>query len=294
MYTLSTIEIQSYLKQLGVEEIQPPTIDYLFQLHQAHIRRFSWQTVDIFARHPTSIDIEQSIALLIRGRSGYCFHLNGAFSTLLRSLGYQVFLHRAGVQPLGTEPCINSFHLGLTVHLDNNEGITQPWIIDVGLGDMPYTPLPLTKDTYSQSPFQYKVTASSIDPQGWRLEHDARASIVGVDIHHQAVSDLEPFKNNHEFYSRSQQSPWWDVFILRQRDESVSHELRGCMLKTIDATGVQYTEIVNKPDWLNLLHDIFGEELIRYNTLEKDELWHRVQQAHEVWKQTKVLSDFNH
>lgn len=293
MYTLSTSEIQTYLQQLGVEEIQPPTLDYLVQLHQAHVRRFSWQTVDIFAGHPTSIDIQQSIALLLSGRSGYCFHLNGAFSTLLRSLGYQVFWHRAGVQPLGTEPRINSFHLGLTVHLDH-EGISQPWIIDVGLGDMPYTPLPLIKGTYTQSPFQYAVTSSSIDPKGWRLEHDAYASIVGVDIDHQVVTDLKPFEDNHEFYSRSPQSPWFDVFLLRQRDQSTSHELRGCVLKTIDDTGVQYTEIVHKQEWLNVLHDIFGESFVPYTALEKDEFWHRVQQAHEVWKQTQSLSNHPH
>lgn len=293
MYTLSTTEIQMYLKQLGIEDIQPPTLTYLFQLHQAHIQRFSWQTVDIFTGHPASIDLEQSIPLLLSGRSGYCFHLNGAFSTLLRSLGYQVDWHRAGVQPLGTEPRINSFHLGLTVHIEDEQGITQPWIIDVGLGDMPYTPLPLSYGAYAQSPFQYQVAASSIDPKGWRLEHDARASIVGVDIDHQVVSDLEPFQANHEFYSRSAQSPWFDVFLLRQRDEHASHELRGCMLKTIDVTGVQHTEITNQKDWIDQLHDVFGESLSRYSAVEKDDIWNRVQQAHEQWKQTKGLPSYS-
>lgn len=292
MYTLSTSEIQMYLKQLGIKEIQPPTRSYLFELHQAHVHRFSWQTIDIFSGNPTSIDLEQSVPLLLSGRSGYCFHLNGAFSTLLRSLGYQVDWHRAGVQPLGTEPCINSFHLGLTVHIEDEHGVSKPWIIDVGLGDMPYTPVPLIYGTYHQSPFQYQVTSSTIAEKGWRLEHDPHASIVGVDIDHHVVTDLSPFKNNHEFYSRSPQSPWINAFILRQRDEHTSHELRGCMLKTVDSTGVQQTEIVDKTQWLDLLYDVFSEALIRYTSLEKGDLWHRVQQAHIQWKKEKELHHF--
>ncbi|MGW8956539.1 arylamine N-acetyltransferase [Paenibacillus sp. NPDC055715] len=38
----------------------------------------------------------ESVQLILQGRSGYCFHLNGAFSVLLHSLGYRVCLHRAG------------------------------------------------------------------------------------------------------------------------------------------------------------------------------------------------------
>lgn len=279
--------MKAYLKQLGIADIQPPTVQYLFQLHQAHIRRFSWQTVDIFAGQPTSIDLRQSIPLLLSGRSGYCFHLNGAFSTLLRSLGYQVFWHRAGVQPLGTEPRINSFHLGLTVHLPDDQGTMQPWIIDVGLGDMPYTPLPLIHGIYTQSPLQYCITSSSIAEHGWRLEHDARASIIGVDIDNYVVHDLEPFQDNHEFYSRSPQSPWFNVFLLRQRNEQASNELRGCVWKKVHQDGIQYTEITRKTDWLDLLNDVFGEQLSKYTALEKEDLWQRVQQAHLQWKKEK-------
>lgn len=57
--------------------------------------------------------------LLARHRGGYCYHLNGAFSLLLESLGFDVVWHRAGVQnrsepdPVGPD---SARHLTLTVH----------------------------------------------------------------------------------------------------------------------------------------------------------------------------------
>lgn len=157
MYTMTKEEIKAYLNRIGIPEIQSPTLSYLVELHKAHVKHLSWQTLDIFARKPAAIGFQESVQLILHGRSGYCFHLNGAFSALLYSLGYKVSLHRAGVQPLGAEPRINSFHLGLTVNLLNEQQEDEVWIVDVGLGDMPYEPLPLRMGTYEQALFIIKL-----------------------------------------------------------------------------------------------------------------------------------------
>src|SRR5690348_7246378 len=148
MYIMTKEEIKAYLQRIGIPERETPDKAFLFELHKAHVEHLSWQTVDIYARKPAGIDLRGSVQLVTTGRSGYCFHLNGAFSTLLRSLGYQVSLHRAGVQPSGEQPRINSFHLGVTVRLADDQQEGQPWIVDVGLGDMPYEPLPLIYGEY--------------------------------------------------------------------------------------------------------------------------------------------------
>ncbi|WP_139997393.1 arylamine N-acetyltransferase family protein [Paenibacillus paridis] len=286
MYIMSKDEIKAYLVRIGIAEIKAPSKAYLFELHKAHIQTLSWQTIDIFARKPASIDYSQSIALVLGGRSGYCFHLNGAFSILLRSLGYKVSLHRAGVQPLGAEPRINSFHLGLTVRLLNEQLEEETWIIDAGLGDMPFEPLPLQYGEYTQAPFVYKVTASGIAEGGWRLEHDPKASFTGVDFDPKAVADLEEFKPKHDFYSRAPESPWFDLFLIRNRSAAEGAEIRGCVLKKYDQNGVHKTELHTKSLWLEALADHFGEKLLNYSSAEKDELWSRVQAAHEDWKRS--------
>ncbi|BBH23435.1 arylamine N-acetyltransferase [Paenibacillus baekrokdamisoli] len=284
MYMMTREEIQAYLRRIGIAEIQAPTKPYLFELHKAHVNNLSWQTVDIFAGKPAGIDFRESVQLILNHRSGYCFHLNGAFYVLLRSLGYKVSLHRAGVQPLGAEPRINSFHLGLTVNLVNEQQEEEIWIIDVGLGDMPYEPLPLHPGIYEQAPLSYKVMESNVVRNGWRLEHDPLASFVGVDFDPAVVTDLEEFKPKHEYYSRSTDSPWFNVFLIRQRHATGSNELRGCMWNKIGISGLEKTEITKKSQWLEVLGDVFGEQLVNYSNQERDELWKRVQIAHEEWK----------
>ncbi|WP_226001227.1 arylamine N-acetyltransferase family protein [Paenibacillus sp. BJ-4] len=288
MYIMTKEEIKAYLNRIGIQDILPPTQSYLFELHKAHVKHLSWQTVDIFARKPAAIGFQESVQLILQGRSGYCFHLNGAFSTLLHSLGYKVCLHRAGVQPLGAEPRINSFHLGLTVNLLNEQHEDEVWIVDVGLGDMPYEPVPLRMGTYKQAPLQYKVTESGLVAKGWRLEHDSLASFVGVDFDPTVVQDLEEFMPKHHFYSRSADSPWFNLFLIRQRQALETNELRGCIWKKHGLNGLEKIELDHKSQWLEVLADVFGEPLVHYSHQERDELWKRVFAAHAEWKKSTI------
>lgn len=283
--------MNSYLLRLGITNRQPPTLSFLFELQKAHVEFISWQTVDIVAKKPMPITLHSSIQLMASGRSGYCFHLNGAFGELLRWLGYEVSWHRAGVQPLGQEPRINSFHLGLSVRLKNEQQQEERWIVDVGLGDMPYEPLPLLSGAYQQGPFQYQVAPSFIDPLGWRLEHDPLGSSAGVDYGFETIHQLDVFQSNHEFYSSSPESPWIDLFLVRHRHAAGSNELRGCNWSTRDHDGIRKIELQSKSQWLEVLGDVFHEKLVNYDSHQRDELWKRVWQLHEVWKRRKEASD---
>jgi len=285
---MTRAEIKAYLKRIGIPDIQPPTLSYLTQLHRAHVSSISWQTIDIVAGRPAPIDLHECVRLMLSNRSGYCFHLNGAFSVLLRSLGFRVFWHRAGVQPLEQEPRINSFHLGLTVSLPDDQQQEQRYIVDVGLGDMPYEPLPLQVGTYEQGPLRYQVERSGVVQGGWRLVHAPQSSFVGVDFAPDELEDLEEFKPKHEFYSRSPDSPWIQLFLVRQRNAESSNELRGCIWSKRDRNGIEKIELRTKSQWLEVLGDVFQEHLVHYSKLERDDLWNRVRSFHEEWKKAKM------
>lgn len=187
---LNPSEIQAYLKRIGMNDIKKPTLEYLIELQRTHVQYLSWQTVDIFAGRPVGISLQESIQLILQGRSGYCFHLNGAFSVLLRSLGYTVDWHRGGVQPHGEQPRVNSFHLGLSVLLPDADPTIERWIVDVGLGGMPFEPLPLRYGTHGSAPFTYQLMPSSVAAGGWRLEYEPNGPSEGVDYAPEAVHDL--------------------------------------------------------------------------------------------------------
>ena len=287
---MTRTEIKAYLRRIGIMDIQPPTLSYLTQLHRAHVSTISWQTIDIVAGKPAAIDLNECLHLMLSNRSGYCFHLNGAFSVLLRSLGFRVSWHRAGVQPLGEEPRINSFHLGLTVTLTNEQHQEQRYIVDVGLGDMPYEPLPLRIGTYEQGPLHYQLESSGIIQGGWRLVHAPYSSFVGVDYAPDDLEDLEEFKPKHEFYSRSSDSPWIQLFLVRQRHATGSNELKGCIWSKRESDGIEKMELRTKSQWLEVLGDVFQEYLVSYSMLERDDLWNRVWNYHEEWKKVNSKS----
>jgi arylamine N-acetyltransferase len=225
---------------------------------------------------------------MLGNRSGYCFHLNSAFSVLLRSLGFRVFWHRAGVQPLRQEPRIDSFHLGLTVSLMDENHQEQRYIVDVGLGNMPYEPIPLQCGVYEQGPMRYRVEKSGVVRDGWRMVHDPPASFVGVDVAPDVLEDLEEFIPKHEFYSRSPDSPWMKLFLVQQRHADGSNELRGCIWSKRGFYGTEKTELRTKSQWLEVLGDVFQEHLVSYSKLERDELWNRVWKYHEEWKKSNL------
>lgn len=283
---LSKEDVEKYLTRLGIFEIQPPTMDFLNEIHRAHVEKISWQTLDIFTRKPVGIDIKQSIDLMTNNRSGYCFHLNGAVAALLNTLGYKVSLHRAGVQTSGTSPKIDSFHVGVTVNLQNSNGEDEYYLVDVGLGDMPYEPIRLSPGSYTQGPCIYEVTQSSVDSHGWRLNNDVKASYKGVDYAADTVPTIESFQSQHQFYSESDNSPWINFLIFKNRHARGSNELKGCMLTRRVNDQIERIEITKQSQWLEVLDSLFDETLVNYTKLEQDMIWNKVFQEHEAWKKS--------
>lgn len=276
-------QTKDYLKRLGTE-IQPPTKEFLFELHRAHVERISWQTINIFAGKPVPIDFKSSIHHILNHGSGYCFHLNGAFSLLLRSLGYKVSLHKAGVQSRSGEPRIDLNHLGLSVDMLDDSLEPQRWIVDVGLGDMLYEPLPLVFGEYCQEPHTYKVCKSEVAVHGWRLEHDPLGTFAGVDFDPEDTADMEEFNPMHHYLSASPDSVWINLLIVQNRHRAGSNELRGCLFSQRNGNGIVKSEITNRSSWFELLSDVFGEQLNQFSKQEKDELWTKVIRTHEEWK----------
>ena len=174
--------VTAYLARLGREDLAgaPADLATLVALHRAHVERVPYETLQIALGRPPDADSASSVASVLRGHGGYCFHLNGAFAWLLERLGYAVQHHRAGVQgaraatPVGAD----GNHLALTVDVEG-----QPWLVDVGLGSAVHEPLPLAPGRCRQGPFTYGIRPSEAVPGGWRFDHDPSAqSFVGMDL----------------------------------------------------------------------------------------------------------------
>ncbi|MEU9999967.1 arylamine N-acetyltransferase [Streptomyces sp. NPDC050848] len=273
------IDVDGYLTVLGVARPTAPTAEALWALHRAQVERVAYENLDIHLGRPTGIGAAESVARIVRGRGGYCFHLNGAFGALLTALGYDVTQHRAGVQGTPEDPAgASGDHLALTVLLDG-----ERWMVDTGLGDAIHEPLPLREGSYTQGPFTYGMAPSEAAPGGWRFTHDPRGSFTAMDFAPDAV-ELPSFAAEHIRLSTSPESGFVRVLTAQLRDAKGVDVLRGCVLRRTHAGGTDERTIDSADDWYEVLTGVFRLDLTDVDAPARAELWHRVHTAHQKWE----------
>ncbi|GAA2212396.1 arylamine N-acetyltransferase [Nonomuraea monospora] len=278
-------DLITYLDRLGLGDPGEPSLDALRALHRAHVERVPYETLEVQLGRRTTLDPRESIDRILRGRGGYCVQLNSAFATLLTALGYEVSWHRAGVQAGPRAPASGvSFapHLALTVTLDG-----LPWLVDIGLGDGLLEPLPLRAGSYRQGPFEFRLSASDVQPGGWRFDHDPRGSIAGLDMESEPAMAVD-FVQWHPYLCTSPESRLVRAAVVLRRDASGADALVGCMLRRISGGGVDEVELATRGDWYDALSSVFGLHLGDVNTKDRAELWGKVRGAHEAWQRRKA------
>jgi arylamine N-acetyltransferase len=262
----------------------PPSVDGLAALQRAHLDRVPYENLDIQLGVPTTINPYDSAARIVAGRGGYCYHLNGAFSLLLSALGYSVRWHRAGVQnrhdpkPIGA----TGNHLVLSAHgLPARGNPNGMWLVDVGLGDGPNSPLPLRSGEFADGPFRFGLEPSSVEFLGWRLRHDPSGSFAGFDMRADAALPSE-FQAKHEWLSTAPESPFARMLTVMRRDATGVDLLRGRELSRVP-TG-EHRELTSQSEFYAALADVFGLTLADLGESERDRLWRRVSAVHEAWQ----------
>ena len=290
---LSDDVVTAYLGRLGLSHDDvgspgPATIDGLRVLQAAHCARVVYENIDIIRGCPPGIDPEATARRFVGGRGGYCYLLNGGFSALLASLGYDVTRHVGAVwRPggLGNGSAQEAWgrHLALTVALDGRD-----WFVDVGLGDALYEPVALPDDRevpweFDQGPFRYRLEASDEVPGAWRFVHDpVQASFTAMDFGPDAVA-MTQFEQRHEFLSTSPDSGFVRVLKLLRRDPSTAYGLTGCVLHRQDAEGRDERVLSSRDEWFEAVADVFGMPLSEVDATGRDSLWEWLTVSHEAW-----------
>ena len=125
------MDIDAYLRRIGLSTRPERTLDGLAELGLAHLCAVPFENLDIAAGRPLSLELEAIYdKLVVRRRGGFCYELNGLFAWLLRELGFDVTL-LAGqlVDPTTGEPGPERAHLALLVELDGTR------LVDIGWGE---------------------------------------------------------------------------------------------------------------------------------------------------------------
>ena len=221
-----------------------------------------------------------------QSRGGYCYHLNGAFGLLLRSLGYVVTDHVGGVHgPEGHSAASIGNHLVLTVSdLPSDENPPGVWYVDVGLGDALYQALPLLPGTYQQEPFSLMLESGG---QEWHLTHDPTGGFVGMRWTTAGASNYD-FTAKNKLLSTSPTSGFVQIAMAERRDATGVDVVRGLVASRI-GKGAQIGDAINnRVECFALLADLFDLHFHASPPATKDRLWDRVCAQHQVWQAAQL------
>lgn len=156
------LDLDGYLARLGLPRT-PPSRAALDDLHEAHVRTFTFDNIDVLlGQHPgIGLDVLDE-KLVGRGRGGYCFEHATVVAAALDRLGYDVRRHlgRVGDPAAGTVQ--GRTHMTVEVVLDGERLLCDP-----GFGMSLLRPIPLADGAESdQDGWPYRVVRSAA---GWGL-----------------------------------------------------------------------------------------------------------------------------
>jgi arylamine N-acetyltransferase len=273
----------AYLARLEVDA-EPPSAGALFRIHRAHLARVPYETLWIHMGERWTVEPGESVTrIATQGRGGYCFHLNGALSELLRALGYDVVRHVGGVHgPGGPGAAEMTNHLVLTVHglpTDANPG--GDWYVDAGLGDALYEPLPLLAGTYEQGPLRFTLEPTPRGVGDWHFTHDPGGSFTGM-VWRSEPAAIDAFAERNVFLSTSPESGFVKVLTVQRRDATGIDILHGLTLKRVGA-GAFETTLTTEVEFTEVLHEVYGLDLEAFGDDARAALWAKVHAAHERW-----------
>lgn len=132
------MNVDAYLRRIQYDGPRQPLPATLRGLHRQHLFTVPFENLDIALGNRITLEPDLLYEkIVVRGRGGFCYELNGLFHELLRELGFTVCMLSACVRHEDGDFGPEFDHMLLKVDL------AEPWLADVGFGESFVDPLPL-------------------------------------------------------------------------------------------------------------------------------------------------------
>lgn len=139
LWQVGRLDLDGYLTRIG-QDARPPSRPALDALHEAHVRTFTFDNIDVVLDQHPGVGLEQVQEKFVgRGRGGYCFEHGTLFAAVLQRLGYAV-TRRLG--RVGPPEATARTHCVVVVD-DPDDAAGQRLLADPGFGMSLLRPLPV-------------------------------------------------------------------------------------------------------------------------------------------------------
>ncbi|KUM80364.1 arylamine N-acetyltransferase family protein [Streptomyces curacoi] len=272
---MDSVEVDAYLRRLGVEHPAWPTVDVLRELHLRHLQTVPFENLSIHLGEEIVLAEKRLLDKVVGARrGGFCYELNGAFGALLTALGFDVTLLAARVH--GTEGRLGIPFDHMALEVRTVDGGT--WLADVGFG------------AHSHYPLAFEARGEQMDPAGVFRIVEAGPDAAGVRGGHDAAeaADLDVVLDGRPEY-RLERRPralgdfaagaWWhstspgshftqSLVCSRVTEEGGRITLSGRTFKVTAADGTRKKEeLGTDEEVLTVYRERFGIELDRVPTV---------------------------
>jgi len=263
------VELAAYLDRIGFAGQARPDLPTLKAVHRLHLLAIPYENLDVQLGRPLTTDPAAAFDKIVRrGRGGWCYEMNGLLGWALEAIGFKVTRLAGGVARALLGDASVGNHLVLRVDLD------QPWLADVGFGDGPLEPFPITAGPFRSGPFDYRLEA--LADGWWRLHNQPRGGAPSFDFRC-APADEGLLDERCAWLQTAAVSPFvQNAVCQRYRPEGLAI-LRGRTLRLLDATATSERMIDSAEAYSAVLRDTFGLEVPGVATL-----WPRIVARHEA------------
>lgn len=248
------MDVSRYLSRIKYHGPVDVSAKTLIELHRAHMLSVPFENLDIHLGRPIVLEETKLLHKIVEERrGGFCYELNGAFSALLRALGFQVSMLSAGVarEDGSFDPPFD--HMALLVELEKR------WLADVGFGDSFREPLLLDqRGEQVQDSDAYRLVEED--------EHLVLQRREGDLWKPQYRFTLEPYKYADyaemcRYHQTSPESPFTQRRTCSRSTLEGRITVTGMRLIFTDRGEREERELASHEDWITALRDHFGIEL---------------------------------
>ncbi|HCB06100.1 MAG TPA: arylamine N-acetyltransferase [Nocardioides sp.] len=212
-----TLDLDGYLTRVG-QPVQPPSRAALDELHEAHVRAFTFDNIDVLLDQHPGVALGQVEAKFVgRGRGGYCFEHGTLFAAVLERLGYDV-TRRLGRVGLARTHCV------VSVDIDGERVLADP-----GFGMSVLRPIPLVDGaTDDFRGWSYRVRELRLgDVRAWELARWRDDAWEPMHTHDELPVEPADLETGHHYTSTYPASHFRHQLMVTRHGEgrhtSVTH-----------------------------------------------------------------------
>lgn len=263
------MNVDDYLRRIGMSERPSVTLDGLRALHRAHLLAVPFENLHVQLGKPVTTEIEPIYEKIVEGRrGGWCYEMNGLFGWALKELGFRITRTAAGVmREMGGDRTVGN-HLTLQVHLP--EGLH---LADVGFGDGPIAPFAVTEGKFSDGRFSFSL--SQPEPGWWRFHNHSYGGAKSFDFQ-LAPADEVLLAQKCAWLQSWEESVFVQNLVCQRHTADGISVLRGRSLRQVMPQGMGDERLLESADDLiSTLRDEFDLDVP-----EAEQLWPRIVARH--------------